>query len=130
MKKDLLRRAAALAMVCSLTVGMAAASSYDAELEEEEDEGSEGAAFVSLSAKSSGYIIPTRTLRPSYKGDDVYSVQERLMELDYTVNLTGTYDAVTVAAVKSFQKRNGLTVDGLAGTKTYAILYSDVAVPA
>ena len=78
-----------------------------------------------------GYLIPTRTLRRNYTGDDVLSVQLRLTELGYyTVSTTSVYDAATISAVTQFQKRNSLTADGVAGTKTYARLYSDDAIPA
>ena len=74
------------------------------------------------------YTIPTRTLRKGYQGDDVKSVQTRLKELGYyTGSIDGKYGSGTMAAVKAFQSNNGLSADGLAGTKTYAVLYSDSA---
>lgn len=66
----------------------------------------------------------TRTLRSGMYGEDVRWVQERLKELKYTVNVTGTYDTTTINAVKAFQTQNGLTADGLAGQQTFAILNS------
>ena len=36
----------------------------------------------------------------------------------------------TVVAVKNFQRRNGLTVDGTAGQDTLRVLYSSNPVPA
>lgn len=80
---------------------------------------------------SSGVIIPTRTMRKGCTGDDVKSVQTRLQQLGYfTGAIDGQCSSSMIAAVKAFQQRNGLTADGLAGTKTYQILYSDKAVPA
>jgi hypothetical protein len=38
----------------------------------------------------------------------------------YTVNLTGVYDAATVAGVKNIQHRYGLTEDGICGPATWA----------
>lgn len=35
------------------------------------------------------------------------------------ISRTGLYDRTTVAAVMSFQKKNGLTVDGIAGSSVY-----------
>lgn len=69
----------------------------------------------------------TRTLRSGMYGEDVRWVQERLKELQYTVNVTGTYDATTIEAVKFFQSQNGLTSDGLAGQQTFAMLNSSNA---
>ena len=40
----------------------------------------------------------------------------------YTGNLTGNFGELTRAAVIAFQKANGLTADGIAGSKTLAML--------
>ncbi|MBQ8200416.1 MAG: peptidoglycan-binding protein [Clostridia bacterium] len=73
---------------------------------------------------------PTRILRPGYSGDDVKSVQYQLQLLGYyNGTIDGKYGSGTVAAVKYFQARNGLTVDGKVGSNTADKLYSDVAVP-
>ena len=78
-----------------------------------------------------GYTMPTRTLRSGYVGDDVRSVQLRLAELGYyTTIVTGEYGTATVTAVTAFQKENGLDADGVAGSKTYAVLFSASARPA
>ena len=78
---------------------------------------------------SNGWLIPSRTLRKGYTGDDVKSVQSRLQELGYyTGSLDGNYGSGTVAAVKAFQANNGLTQDGLAGSGTFAKLFSTSAV--
>lgn len=81
------------------------------------------------SGSSTSYAVPTRTLRKGYIGSDVKVVQTRLQELGYyTGSIDGVYDTGTMAAVTAFQKANGLTADGKAGSKTYAILFSDSAV--
>ena len=72
-----------------------------------------------------GYTVPTRTLRSGYVGDDVRSVQLRLTELGYyTGTTTAVYDTTTMAAVRRFQLYNGLDADGVAGSKTFAVLYA------
>ncbi|MBQ7454978.1 MAG: SH3 domain-containing protein [Clostridia bacterium] len=68
--------------------------------------------------------IITRVLRSGYSGEDVSLLQTRLAELNYLASVTGTYDDATVAAVRNFQSQNGLTVDGLAGSNTVALLFS------
>lgn len=81
------------------------------------------------SGSSTSYDVPTRTLRKGYTGSDVKVVQNRLQELGYyTGSIDGVYGTGTMAAVTAFQKANGLTADGKAGSKTYAILFSDSAV--
>ncbi len=76
-------------------------------------------------------VVLYRTLRYGDSGEDVAYMQRRLIELGY---LSGTADgkfgAGTLAAVKAFQKANGLVVDGVAGTKTYGVLLSDAAIKA
>lgn len=65
------------------------------------------------------------TLKNGSKGDDVKKLQKQLITLGY---LTGTADGKfgpqTEKAVTNFQKINGLTADGLAGTGTLTKLYS------
>ena len=80
-------------------------------------------------APSSG--IPTRILRQGASGDDVKSVQTRLQSLGYYAGtIDGKYGSGTVSAMQEFQRRNGLVVDGKAGSNTYAKLFSDSAIAA
>ena len=52
-------------------------------------------------------------------GSEVRTIQDKLKRWGYyTGNVDGIYGSLTVAAVKKFQQKNGLTVDGIAGTKT------------
>ncbi len=70
-------------------------------------------------------------LKNGTRGLEVTRLQNRLMELGYyTCVANGVYDSDEVAAVKEFQRKNGLTVDGVAGLETQRVLYSDAAVPA
>ena len=74
---------------------------------------------------------PTTTLKYGDKGDEVKALQRRLQELGYyTSTVDGIYGSGTYNAVKSFQKHNGLTVDGKAGSNTLARLYAEDAVGA
>lgn len=63
-------------------------------------------------------------------GADVKKLQEALVAAGYDVGSTGAdgvYGAKTEAAVKAYQKANGLTVDGIAGKNTLGALYSKPA---
>ena len=52
-------------------------------------------------------------------GNEVKQIQTKLKRWGYyNGSIDGIYGSKTVAAVKYFQKSNGLTVDGIAGTKT------------
>ena len=53
------------------------------------------------------------------QGEEVKQIQTKLKRWGYyNGNIDGIFGSKTLAAVKSFQKKNGLTVDGIAGTKT------------
>lgn len=53
------------------------------------------------------------------RGTEVRTIQEKLKRWGYySGSVDGIYGSQTVSAVKSFQKKNGLTVDGIAGTQT------------
>ena len=76
----------------------------------------------SSSSGSSGF---TRTLRKGYTGADVIAVQQKLKELGfYSGSVDGVYGTGSIAAVKKFQQQNGLTADGLVGSRTYTSLMS------
>jgi cell wall-associated NlpC family hydrolase len=68
------------------------------------------------------------TVRNGDSGTDVKSIQERLKELKYfSGEITGEFGDRTETAVKNFQKRNGLSPDGIVGEETREALYSDSA---
>ncbi len=53
------------------------------------------------------------------RGNEVKQIQSKLRAWGYyTGSVDGIYGSKTFEAVKKFQKKNGLTVDGIAGTKT------------
>ena len=63
------------------------------------------------------------------KGALVISVQTRLKELGYyTGAISGTYDKATRTAVVAFQKKSGLSADGICGEKTQEALFSSSAL--
>jgi len=69
------------------------------------------------------------TLRPGSKGSAVIELQEALVQLGYLAEVTGVYDDSTTAAVKAFQRKNGIGADGVAGNQTLQKLYSNNAKP-
>ncbi len=63
--------------------------------------------------------VPATALKYGDRGDDVYLLQRVLNLLGYySLSLDGSYGKGTLAAVKGFQRANGLTADGAAGPKT------------
>ncbi len=69
------------------------------------------------------------TLLEGTSGNDVDSLQRQLVDLGYLKSSTGYYGSQTVEAVKDFQERNGLTVDGKTGEQTLSLIYSPSAKP-
>lgn len=56
-------------------------------------------------------------------GDEVKQIQTKLKSWGYyNGNIDGIYGSGTYEAVKKFQSKNGLTVDGIAGSQTLAAL--------
>lgn len=71
------------------------------------------------------------SLKLGSKGSAVYSLQQRLKYLGYySGSLDGDFGTSTENAVKAFQRRNGLTVDGKVGEETLAVMNSSNAVRA
>lgn len=80
-----------------------------------------------LTALFSSEALPY-TVKLGDRGNDVVAMQERLQTLNYLkAGHTGYFGTDTEAAVKSFQKRNGLSMDGNVGENTKEILYSEDA---
>lgn len=66
-----------------------------------------------------------RQLSYGMQGEAVKTMQERLIEQGYSLapyGADGHFGAVTLAAVRLFQRREGLAVDGIVGPKTWAAL--------
>ena len=65
-------------------------------------------------------------LRAGSSGEAVQTMQLRLKSLGYFAGTgTGHFGQVTLDAVRSFQRTNGLTVDGIAGPQTRRALFSN-----
>lgn len=86
--------------------------------------------YSSKAIAAQAAVTQYETLRKGDRGNAVVEMQDSLQQLGYLYESTGYYDDATVEAVKNFQRRNGLTVDGAAGQDTLRVLYSDNAVPA
>ena len=71
------------------------------------------------------------TMNQGNTGEAVGKLQQKLKDLGYyTGAVNCQYDAATKAAVKSFQKANGLKADGIAGAETQHALFNGSAVEA
>ncbi len=84
-----------------------------------------------------GYKRTVKTVPPIYgmtleygdKGEPVKQLQTRLQALGYfSGEITGTFNSATRTALKAFQKKMGISNDGVATTDVQTILYSASAV--
>jgi len=67
--------------------------------------------------------VQTAVLRQGASGGEVKELQRRLKEWGYyNGSVDGVYGKQTVEAVKYFQRKNGLTPDGIAGRSTFEAL--------
>ena len=64
------------------------------------------------------------TLRSGDSGENVLELKDALLQLGYETTRNAEYDYSTEMAVRQFQQRNGLHVDGVAGEDTQRRLYS------
>ncbi len=68
------------------------------------------------------------TLRLGSTGADVERLQRDLIQLGYNIGaVDGTFDAQTEDAVKAFQQKNNLNVDGVVGPQTGRTLGAAIA---
>ena len=67
----------------------------------------------------------TNLLRKGDRGDDVKLLQHRLNLLGWQLTEDGIWGVQTDSAVRGYQYRAGLTVDGIVGAKTRAALIRD-----
>jgi len=65
-------------------------------------------------------VVFADTLQNGSKGAEVKDLQQQLKKLGYfKEEITGYFGPVTEAAVKSFQKKSGISADGVVGSGTY-----------
>ena len=80
-----------------------------------------GSSSSGTSSSSSSVSSAGTTLRYDMRGDAVLKLQQDLNKLGYySGTISGHFGSKTEAAVMSFQKANGLSADGIAGSKTLA----------
>lgn len=77
------------------------------------------AAFLLAVIVSMTYVSVFAISKNGSTGSEVKTIQTKLKNWGYySGSIDGVYGWQTESAVKSFQKKNGLTVDGVAGEKT------------
>lgn len=86
------------------------------------------AAYASSGNSTSSSSSSSSGLKLGSSGTDVRNLQQDLTTLGYYwAEITGSFGSKTETAVKRFQEENGLTADGVAGSKTLAAIATAVA---
>lgn len=65
------------------------------------------------------------TIKYGSQGNDVRDLQNRLNANGYNLTADGIFGTNTLKAVKDYQQKNGLSVDGIVGNNTWGKLLSD-----
>ena len=77
---------------------------------------------ASRSAIVKGAFVPVELTQPVSRGARVVQLQKLLRRHDLPVRVDGIYGADTAAAVRWYQRKHGLTADGIVGPETYLSL--------
>lgn len=82
-----------------------------------------GAVLVLLLAALLPLAADAAALKKGSRGDEVVTLQKKLKQWGYYDGaVDGVFGSATQKAVQFFQRKNGLTADGVVGTKTAAAL--------
>ena len=82
----------------------------------------------SSSGSGSGSTGSSTLLKEGDESDAVRQLQENLTALGYySGSITGHFGSITQEAVKKFQRQNGLSADGIAGSKTLDAISSKMS---
>ena len=85
---------------------------------------------VPAATATTTYVLGSRSLKKGSKGSDVKTLQELLNQLNIVtpaLELDGDFGSKTEAAVKAFQKKAGIEVDGIYGEESHKALMDAVA---
>ena len=112
-KKGMLTLSISLVLLCATTTGV---------VMERSGEKGESGVYVEAEGVDSDFL-PVAILKMGAQGNEVKEVQRRLKSWGYYKgSIDGVYGAGTRSAVIAFQKKNGLTADGVVGKSTYKAL--------
>lgn len=124
MKKSTKKSLALATTACALTLTAAVAVINRAD--EPDQRIATEAVVQTVDRTEAESVLPTAVLRQGATGSEVREVQRRLKLWGYyNGSVDGVFGSGTRAAVISFQKKNGLTADGVVGKSTYKALGMD-----
>jgi len=76
-----------------------------------------------------GSFVPMELTHPVLRGPRVVQIQKLLRRHDLPIRVDGIYGSDTAAAVRWYQRKHGLSVDGVVGPATYRSLRRAQAMP-
>lgn len=113
MKKSMKKGLISAAVTCALALTAATAVSVTSRMRSNAED----------AAYAAEYTVEAAVLKSGSKGNEVKEVQRRLKLWGYYKgSVDGVFGAGTRSAVIAFQKKNGLTADGVVGKATYKAL--------
>ena len=80
------------------------------------------AQYIDTAEEKAEHASFNRELKKGCKGDDVYELQKLLNKAGDNIEVDGSFGSKTRIAVREYQKRKGLKVDGIAGKNTITAL--------
>ena len=89
-----------------------------------------GGSYAKPDTAATEYTLGTRTLKNGSKGTDVKTLQEFLLQLEYSLPKygdDGEFGSETETALKAFQRKIGIKQDGIYGSETHAALMDAIA---
>ena len=113
MKKSVKKGLAVVALACALVAPLTAVTAKQHQAVNPE----------AIVAETEELVVCTAVLKQGTSGNDVKEVQRRLKQWGYYKgSVDGVFGEGTKKAVIAFQKKNGLTADGVVGKSTYKAL--------
>lgn len=88
------------------------------------------AEYIDTDEEIAEHMSFNRILKKGMKGDDVRELQKLLNKAGDDIAVDGDFGSKTLAAVKTFQSRHGLDVDGIVGKETIVALMAKDLPPA
>lgn len=80
-------------------------------------------ALVLLVSCSVVFASPNLPVKYGMRGDSVQTIQKMLADAGFYIDaIDGVFGSRTLEAIKSFQRSNGLSADGIVGAETYSYL--------
>ncbi len=76
--------------------------------------------YITYSSKGEdSVIVELDVLKSNSRGEQVKALQRLLVGYGYDLKVDGAFGTITDRHVRSFQRKNGLSADGIVGTKTW-----------